>query len=196
MRKAVGLRHLLGLALLLLLLVLPALASGATSVRAFPASPYRAERIALPSAPPLRVGAHALVRFGVAPGYAAAGVQGTSPGLQGTTVVLAACARACTDSYRPASSPAIAAGHFAERIVFAVTQPARTGTAVGFDVDIGVYTATGWVFGVGYFSTGLSTAAAASTITLRVFVDLGALRPVVTAVEVTVNTCNSTTACP
>jgi len=196
MRNPVGLRQMLGLAAVLLLVALPAVASGATSLRVFPASPYRAERIALLPAPPVTVGAHALVRFGGAPGYPAAGIQGTSPGLQGTTVALPARTRACTDNYRPASSVAIAARHFAERVLFTVTQPAHTGTAVGFDVDIGVHLTTGWVFGTGYFSTGLATGAIASTITLRMYVDLGAALPTVLGVEVTVNTCTSTTACP
>ena len=197
MRTHGGRRHTLGLAVLLLLMVLPASASAATTVRVFPASPYLVVSVTLPPTPPVTIGAHALVRFGGAPpGYAAAGVQGSSPGLQGTTVVLAACARACTDNYRPASSAPLAARHYAERVIFTVTQPAHTGTATGFDVDVGVHLSTGWVFEAGYFSTGLGSRGTAATITLRLFLDLGAALPTVGSVQVTVNSCNSPAACP
>lgn len=185
-----------GIAVLLLLLVLPTLATAATSVRTFTASRYSTFHPTLAAAPPVTVGAHATIHFVAAPGYAEAGVQGTTPGLQGTTVVLPSCAVACTDRYRPASSAAIAAGHYAERVIFTVTQPADTGTAVGFDVEVAVELTTGWVAGAGYFSTGLATGGTAATITLRLYVDLGTAAPTVTAVEVTVDRCSSTTGCP
>ena len=196
MRKAGGLRHWLGLAVLLLLVVVPASAAGATSVRTFPAAPYKDGHIVPLAAPPVTIGASAVRYFGAAPGYAAAGVQGTSPGLEGTTVVLPACTGACIDRYRPASAPAIPAGEYTERVIFTVTQPAVAGPAVGFDVDIGVHLSTGWFFGVGYFSTGVATGAATATISLRMYVPLGTVAPTVRAVEVTVNRCTSTTACP
>jgi hypothetical protein len=162
----------------------------------FPAAPYKDVHLTPLTAPPVTVGAHGIRHFGFPPGYAAAGVQGTSPGLEGTTVVLASCAAACVDNYRPASSAAIAAGHYAERVTFTVTQPGAAGPAVGFDLIIVVHLTIGWVVGTGYFSTGVSTRAATSTITLRMYVDLGAAAPIVTAVDVTVNRCLSTTACP
>ena len=179
------------------LLVFPGVASASTSVRTFAGSHYFDEHLAAPAAPPVTIGAEVLRHLVVAPGYAAAGVQGISPGLEGTTVVLPACAAAaCTVSYRPASAPALPAGHYAERVSFAVTQPSRTGTAVGFDVDVAVLLTTGWVFGRGYFSTGVDTRATTSAVTLRLFVDLGAAAPTVTKVEVTVNLCTATTGCP
>ena len=196
MRGPGGLGHWLGLTLLLLLLVIPSSVSAATTVRVFHASPYLVQHVVPLAAPPVTIGANAVVHFRVAPGYAAAGVQGTSPGLQGTTVVLAACAGTCTDRYRPASSVAIAAGHYADRVLFTVTQPGRAGPAVGFDLEIAVHLATGWVFGMGYFSTGVATGAGTATINLRMYVDLGAAVPTVIAVEVTVNRCLSTTGCP
>jgi len=196
MRRPGGLRHWLGLAVLLLLVIIPSTVTAATTVRTLPATHYLVERVVPLAAPPVTVGAHALQLFRVTPGYPAAGVQGTMPGLQGTTVVLASCNVRCTDRYRPASSPAITVGHYAERVTFTVTQPARTGTAVGFDLEIGIQTNTGWVFGMGYFSTGLALRAATAAITLLVYVDLGTVRPTVLAVEVTVNTCLSTTGCP
>jgi hypothetical protein len=196
MRKPGGLWHWLGLAVLVLLLVLPSSASATTSIRVFPAAPYRDVRVSPLAAPPVTTGANVVRHFAAAPGYAAAGVQGTSPGLEGTTVVLPSCAAACTDRYRPASSVAIAAGHYTDRVTFTVTQPAAAGPAVGFDIDIAVHLTTGWVVGHGYFSTGVATRATTSTITLRMYVDLGTAAPTVIAVEVTVNRCLSTTACP
>ena len=185
-----------GLVLLLLLVAIPASASAATSVRTFHASSYHDVTLIRPAAPPVTIGAHGLLRFGAAPGYVAAGIQGTSPGLQGTTVVLPSCTGTCIDRYRPASSAAIVAGDYAERVAFTVTQPHNVGPAVGFDVDIAVHLTTGWVFGVGYFSTGVATGAATATIALRMFVSLGTAIPTVTAVEVTVNECSSAAACP
>jgi hypothetical protein len=179
-----------------LLVVIPASASAATTVRAFVGSHYFDRRITPAAAPPVTIGAHALVHLGAAPGYAAAGVQGTSPGLEGTTVVLAACAAACTRNYRPAASAALPAGSYVEQVTFTVTQPHHAGPAVGFDVDVAVHLTTGWVFGKGYLSTGLATGAAASTITLHLYVNLGAVLPTVRAVEVTLNRCAVTTGCP
>lgn len=196
MRKPGGLWHWLALTGLILLFALPNSASAATTLRVQPAAPYLDVHATLLAAPPVTVGANAVRYFGAAPGYDAAGVQGTSPGLEGTTVVLPACAAACTDRYRPASSVAIAAGHYTDRVIFTVVQPADTGTAVGFDLEIAVHLTTGWVFGNGYFSTGVATGAAASTVTLRMYVDLGTADPTVEAVEVAVNRCLSTTACP
>lgn len=188
--------HGIGLAVLLLLVVVPSFAAGATSVRTFSASSYLVSRVALAAAPPVTIGAYALIHPAGAPNYPAAGTQGTSPGLEGTTVVLASCAAACTDRYRPASSAAIPAGSYLERTIFTVTQPPSTGPAVGFDMEVAVHLTTGWVVGNGYFSTGVATGATASTITLRFYVDLGTVAPTVTAVEVTVNRCTSTTGCP
>jgi len=111
-------------------------------------------------------------------------------------VVLPACGGACTDRYRPASSVAIAAGHYTDRVIFTVTQPPATGAAIGFDLEIAVHLTTRWVFGTGYFSTGVATGATTSTVTLRIYVDLGTAVPTVEAVEVTVNRCLSTTGCP
>jgi hypothetical protein len=187
----------IGLCAIVLLLAIPAISSASTTVRTFTASPYFDHQSAAPAAPPVTIGAHAVVRLGRAPAYAAAGVQGTSPGLQGTGVVLASCALGtCIANYRPASAPALPARHYTERVTFTVTQPSRVGTAVGFDVDVGVDLATGWVFGRGYFSTGVDTHATTSTVTLRLFVDLGAAVPTVNAVQVTVNLCTSATGCP
>jgi len=196
MRKPGGLWHWFGLAALLLLVVLPSTASAATSLRVFPAAPYRDVRLTPLAAPPVVVGTNAVRYFGAAPGYGAAGTQGASSGLQGTTVVLPACVRACTDRYRPASSVAIAAGHYTDRVIFTVTQPGAAGAPVGFDLLITVHLSTGWVVGKGYFSTGVSTVAATSTISLRIYVDLGTAAPTVLAVEVSVNRCLSTAACP
>jgi len=190
------LRHWLALAALLLLVALPSSASAATSLRVFPASPYHDLRLTPLAAPPVTVGANAIRYFAAAPGYAAAGTQGAARGLEGTTVVLAACAGACTDRYRPASAVAIAAGHYTDRVIFTVTQPAHAGPAVGFDLMIAVHLTTGWVVGTGYFSTGVATGAATSAISLRVYVDLGTAAPRVLAVEVTLNRCLSATACP
>lgn len=196
MRTPRRLRHWLALALLLLLAAVPTTASAATTVREFPAAPYAVEHLTPLPAPPVTVGAEAVRLFAAAPGYAEAGVQGSSIGLEGTTTVLASCTGACTDRYRPASSPAIAAGHYAERVIFTVTQPAAAGPAVGFDLEIAVHLTTGWVVGMGYFSTGVATGAATATITLRMYVDLGTAAPTVDAVEVTVNRCLATTGCP
>ena len=196
MRGPGGLRHWLGLTLLLLLVAVPSTATAATTVRTLPATHYLVQQVVPLAAPPVTVGAHALLLFRFTPGYAAAGVQGIMPGLQGTTVVLASCGARCTDHYRPASSPAIVVGDYAERVTFTVTQPGNAGTAVGFDLEIGVHTNTGWVFGMGYFSTGLGIRAAAATITLLLYVSLGTVHPTVLAVEVTVNRCLSTTGCP
>jgi hypothetical protein len=181
---------------LLLLVIIPASASAATTVRAFPGSPYLTLKITPLAAPPVTIGAHARVHLGGAPGYAAAGVQGTSPGGQGSTVVLAPCAGACTRNYRPASTPALAAGHYTERVSFRVVQPPHAGPAVGFQVDVAVHLTTGWIFGKGYFSTGVAPGAATSIITLRLFVDLGAALPTILSVEVTLNRCVLTTSCP
>jgi hypothetical protein len=196
MRRSGSRWHGLGLVVLLLLVVVPSTASAATSVRPFTASHYYANKVTLLAAPPVVIGARAVVHLGAAPGYAAAGVQGTSSGLQGTTVVLPSCAAACTDRYRPASSVALAAGHYTERVTFTVTQPRNVGPAIGFDVDVAVHLTTGWVYGKGYFSTGVATGAATSTITLRLFVDLGTAVPTVEAVEVSLNHCTVTTGCP
>jgi hypothetical protein len=196
MRGLGGLWQGLGLVVLLLLVVIPSSASAATSVSTFAASHYFAARITLAAAPPVATGAYATLHLGVAPGYAAAGVQGTSPGLQGTTVVIPSCAAACTDRYRPAASAILAAGHYVERVIFTVTQPRNTGPALGFDVDIAVHLTTGWVVGIGYFSSGVATGAGTSTISLRLYVDLGTAAPTVTTVEVTVNLCTSTAGCP
>jgi len=186
----------LGLAILLLLVVVPATASAATTVRSFPGSPYFTAKTAPLAAPPVTIGANALVHLRGAPGWVAAGVQGASAGLEGTPVVLAACTAACTDRYRPASAPALPARDYTERVIFTVTQPGLAGPAVGFDVEVAVHLTTGWVFGNGYFSTGVATGAATSTVTLRLYVDLGAAIPTVTSVEVTVNRCTLTTGCP
>ncbi|MGP8158312.1 MAG: hypothetical protein ACLPWO_01680 [Thermoplasmata archaeon] len=196
MSRLGGLWQGLGLAVLLLLVVIPSSTSAATSVGTFAASHYYVARIAPSGAPPVVVGAQATRHLGAAPGYAAAGVQGTSPGLQGTTVVLPSCAAACTDRYRSASSAVLAAGNYVERVIFTVTQPYNTGPAFGFDLDVAVHLTTGWVFGTGYFSSGVATGAGTSTISLRLYVDLGTAAPTVTAVEVTVNSCTSTTGCP
>ncbi|MGD0587541.1 MAG: hypothetical protein ABSA63_01940 [Thermoplasmata archaeon] len=185
-----------GIVVLLLLVVIPASASAATTVRVFTAHHYFAAHITPAAAPPVTIGAHVLVHLGAAPGYPAAGVQGTSPGLQGTTAVLAACAAACTDRYRPASSAALRAGAYVEEVTFTVTQPHHAGPAIGFDVDVAVHLTTGWVFGKGYFSTGLATGAAASRVTLDFYVNLGAALPTVRAVEVSLDRCNATTGCP
>jgi hypothetical protein len=67
---------------------------------------------------------------------------------------------------------------------------------VGFDLEIAVHLTTGWVFGMGYFSTGVATRTGTSTVSLRMYVDLGTTAPTVLAVEVTVNRCSSTTGCP
>jgi len=178
------------------LVAVPSLASGATTVRTFTASEYRAIRPTPSAAPPVATGGHLLRHFGVAPGFAAAGTQGTSPGLEGTTVTLTSCAAACTDDYRPASSVAIPAGSWVERQTFTVTQPRHAGTAVGFDLEVAVHLTTGWVVGTGYLSTGVATGAGTSTVTLQFFVNLGATAPTVTAVLVTVNSCTATTGCP
>jgi len=196
MKPPRGLWHGLGLVAVLTLLLLPASASAATSVRAFHAEPFLAAHLAAPTAPPVTVGASATVHFVAAPGYAAAGTQGSASGLQGTTVVLPGCAGACTDRYRSASSVAIAAGHYAERVRFTVTQPGRAGTAVGFDVEVAVELTTGWVVGMGYFSTGVATTVATSTITLAFYVDLGTAVPTVLVLHTTVNACTATTGCP
>jgi len=196
MRRGSGLWQGLGLAVLLLLVVIPSSASAATSVGTFAASHYYAASVAPGAAAPVVIGAHATIHLGAAPGYAAAGVQGTSPGLEGATVVLPSCTGACTDRYRPASSAVLAAGHYVERVIFTVTQPRNTGPAVGFDVDIAVHLTTGWVVGIGYFSSGVGAGAATSTISLRLYVDLGTAAPTVTTVEVTVNGCTSITGCP
>jgi len=196
MRQPHRLWHWLGLSLILVLFVLPTTAFAATTLRTLPAHPYLVVHVTLLAPPPVTIGANAVRYFGFAPGYAAAGTQGTSPGLEGTTVVLPACAGACTDRYRPASSAAIAAGDYTDRVIFTVTQPPAAGPAVGFDLEIAVHLTTGWVFGTGYFSTGVSTGAATSTITLRMYVNLGTAVPDVEVVEVTVNRCLATTACP
>jgi len=196
MRKPVRLWQWLALTGFILLLALPSSASAATTLTVHRAAPSMDVRVALLAAPPVTVGASAVRYFGFAPGYPAAGVQGTSPGLEGTTVVLPACAGACTDRYRPASSVAIAAGHYTERVIFTVTQPVATGAAIGFDLEIAVHLTTGWVFGNGYFSTGVGTGAATSTISLRIYVDLGTAAPTVEVVRVAVNACLSTAGCP
>jgi len=196
MRRPRGLWQWLGLVSLLLLIALPTTASAATTVRVGPTERSLAEHLTPLAAPPVVIGAHATLRIAVAPRYAAAGVQGTSPGLQGTTVTLPSCGGACTDRYRPASSPALAANHYAERVTFAVTQPGAAGPAVGFDVQVAVHLNSGWVFGAGYFSTGVSTGAGTTAVTLRLFVDLGTAAPTLLSVEVVVNRCLSTTSCP
>ena len=196
MRKSRGLWHWFPLMVILLLIAIPSTASAVTTVRVFPAAPYAVVHVRPLAAPPVTIGAAGVREFGAAPGYAAAGVQGGAIGLEGTTTVLPGCGGACTDRYRPASSPAIAAGHYTERVIFTVTQPGAAGPAVGFDLEIAVHLTTGWVFGMGYFSTGVSTRAATSTISLRIYVDLGTAAPTVEAVEVTVNRCLSTTGCP
>lgn len=196
MRKRISRWQAFGLAVFLLIVVIPSTAVAATSVRTFTASNYYVAHVAPAAAPPVTIGAYAERYVAAAPGYAAAGTQGTSPGVQGTTVVLPACAGACTDRYRPASAAAIPAGSYTERETFTVTQPADTGVAVGFDVDVAVHLTSGWVFGIGYFSTGLAAGAGTSTVTLRLYVDLGTAAPTVTAVETTVNRCTSTSGCP
>jgi hypothetical protein len=195
MRGPGGLRHWLGLAVLLLLLTLPT-AAASTTVRVFHAAPYLVERVTPLAAPPVVIGANAVVHLRFAPGYVAAGVQGNTPGLQGTTVTLAGCAGTCTVRYRPASSPAISAGHYTERVLFTVTQPGRAGPAVGFDVEVAIHLGAGWVIGTGYFSTGLATTAGTSTVRVFFYVDLGPAAPAVSAVEVVDNRCLATTACP
>ena len=195
-RRHGGLRHWLGLTLLLLLVAIPASASAATSVRVISAAPHLVVHVVPLPAPPVTVGASATRLFRFAPGYGDAGVQGNTPGLKGTTVILASCAGACTDRYIPASAPAIPAGEYAQRASFTVTQPGAAGPAVGFDVEVGVRLATGWDFGAGYFSTGVATGAATSTITLYLYVALGTTVPVVQLVEITVNRCTTTTGCP
>jgi hypothetical protein len=195
MKRTLGLWHGIGLVVAILLIVVPSSVSAATTVRVFTLH-STAVRITPSAAPPVTIGAYAVRHFAAAPGYAAAGVQGASPGLDGTTVVLPACAAACTDRYRPASSVAIAAGHYTERVIFTVTQPGSAGPAVGFDLEIAVHLTTGWVVGMGYFSTGVATGTGTSTVTLRMYVDLGTAAPTVSAVEITVNRCSSTTGCP
>jgi len=189
-------RHTLTLLVLLTLIIIPATTAGATTVRSFTASDYLAKKLSAPAPPPVTVGASAVFRLGAPPGYGAAGTQGSSVGLQGTTVVLPSCTAACTDRYRPASSAILAAGEYVERVSFAVTQPMRTGVAVGFDLEIAVHLTTGWVVGKGYLSTGVATGAAAATITLRIYLSLGNAAPTVTALEVVVNECTATTGCP
>lgn len=196
MRILRGRWHGLALALMVLLIAVPSLASGATSVRALAPSHYLVIHPALAPAPPVTIGANVRVYRGVAPGYPAGGVQGTSPGLEGTTVVLASCAAACTDNYRPASAPALPGGHYLERVTFTVVQPRHAGPATGFDLEVAVLLSTGWVVGKGYFSTGVATGATTATLTLRLFIDLGTAIPTITKVEVTVNPCGSTTTCP
>ncbi|HTT45214.1 MAG TPA: hypothetical protein VMH38_04275 [Thermoplasmata archaeon] len=196
MRRPRGLWQWLGLVSLLLLVALPTTASAATTVRVGPTQRYLVEHLTPLAAPPVVIGAHATLRFAIAPRYVAAGVQGSSPGLQGTTVTLASCGGACTDLYRPASSPRLGANHYAERVTFAVTQPRAAGPAVGFDVQVAIHLSSGWVFGTGYFSTGVSPGAGTTAVTLRLFVDLGTAAPTVLAVEVVVNRCLSTTGCP
>jgi len=196
MKPSRSLRHTLGLLLLLILVAVPATTSGATTVRTFSASAYLAERATPLAAPPVTIGASAVIHFGAAPPYGRAGIQGTAGVLQGTTVVLPSCTGACTDRYSSATGAALGAGNYAERVIFTVTQPRNTGPAVGFDLEIAVHLTTGWVVGTGYLSTGVSTGAATATVTLRIYVNLGTAAPTVEGVEVVVNECHSTTGCP
>jgi len=124
-------------------------------------------------------------------------------GLNGTPWAMTACAAApcAAQNFRPASATAETAGDFGEQIVMLITQPASTGTSLGFDysitlsITVGVVTSN--VLAQGFLATGLSTGAAAVTIPTFLYIDLGTTTaPVINSLSVVFNQCSSASGCP
>ncbi len=124
-------------------------------------------------------------------------------GLSGTPAALAACATTpCPAGNFISASPATeTTGNYGEQIAMTVTQPAGTGTSVGFDmaftisITVGVTTTT--VTALAYLATGATGVATTSAVPVFVFIDLGtSSAPVINSVSVIFNQCASATACP
>ncbi|HYA70429.1 MAG TPA: hypothetical protein VEH28_03580 [Thermoplasmata archaeon] len=133
-----------------------------------------------------------------------AGNQTGTVALYGTTWRLAICAAApCVpQNFRPVSPATPVVGDYAEQFVLSVTQPTpASGQAAGFDFSItivyelnGVPPTSTAVF-QGYLATGAS--AAAPTIPVFLFMDLGTTTPLtITTISTIINQCSSTTNCP
>lgn len=133
-------------------------------------------------------------------GYLGAGTQSASTSaLAGTTLVLGVCATGpCVENHNAVNGNAATAGNYAEQLVVAVTQPASTGSATGFDIQVELnINSNTLVFGYAYFSTGVSTAATSQTVDVYLFVDLGVTAaPLVNSISVQFNGCLSASACP
>lgn len=187
--------------LLVALVLLQGLATGATSVTSYTPKDYSVVRVGAPTAPPVTVTATGDVRATAF--LAALGAGGTQVagvvGVAGTPVALATCgAAACRDRYIVASPAGLVAGDYAEDAELSVTQPsAATGASSGFLVEIEVQTSAGWTTGRAYLATGTALRATGATLTVLLYVNLGtATAPTVLKTYVQVDRCSSATVCP
>ncbi|MCI4317073.1 MAG: hypothetical protein L3J96_00910 [Thermoplasmata archaeon] len=134
--------------------------------------------------------------------YSSAGTQAAGTGgLAGTPHALAVCAAGpCTENHDAVNGNAATAGDYAEQLVISVIQPATGGVASGFDVQVEITMNVNVLeFGVGYFSSGVSSAVTAQTVEVYLFIDLGLggiLAPVINTISVQFNSCLTTAACP
>ena len=128
-------------------------------------------------------------------GSAAAGAQGVSVGLSGTTTQLAVCAASpCPSQSFKAATPAAVTGDYGEQLTMNVFQSAAN-SAVGFDMAVTVVTGAGTVVAFAYVQ--VPTSAVTQTIPVFLFVDLGTtVAPVVNSVSVVFNQCSAGTTCP
>jgi len=136
-------------------------------------------------------------------GTTAAGAQTGAVALSGTTTALATCAAnpCAAQNFRPVNPAAEVQGDYGEQVVLSVTQPTVGTGAAGFDfsitvsITIGVVTSS--VVFQGYFSTGTTTAAAAVTVPVYLFMDLGTqTAPVINSLGFVFNTCATAASCP
>ena len=138
---------------------------------------------------------------------AAAGNQTGALGLAGTTYRVEICAAApcAAMAFRGIGSTTPTTGDYAEQVVLSVTQPTAGGvpfTAAGFDfafnfvvsINGGANTPLSYQ---GYLATGSTSAGAAVTIPVYLFMDLGTQLTVsIVSISVVFNTCSTTTSCP
>jgi hypothetical protein len=139
-------------------------------------------------------------------GSTVAGNQTTGAvGLSGTTYRLAICTGTpcAAQNFRPLTPATETTGNWGEQIVLSVSEPATPAAAFGFDFSftLGISisgAATTYLVFQGYLATGSN--AAAPTIPVFLFMDLGASAATTTMSIVTIsvvfNTCSTTTTCP
>ena len=131
-----------------------------------------------------------------------AGAQTTgATGLAGTAQPLAACtATPCTaQNFRPVNPATPVVGDYGEQIVLSVSQPTAATVAFDFSITISITVGgvTSSVVFQGYFSTGTTTAAAAVTVPVYLFMDLGTqTAPVINSLGFVFNTCATAASCP
>jgi len=140
-----------------------------------------------------------VVMTGAMVGLSTAGTNPLTVGLGGTPTALTACAAApCpAQNFRPFSAATPTTGDYGEQIVLSVSQPISGGSAFDFSISVSITISSvpSTVVFQGYLGTG--TAAAAETVPVFLFGDLGTTTaPVIVSISMVFNTCSTATACP